>query len=332
MRRMRGACRSTFAFARAAPISIAGHFVISTASSRFSGRTEAPASRSWASRIRAATLSRTSTCLELELEKWTRSLARAGFTRSQWCVRRAWRGVRRGLAARGLDLVLLARRAKLLDELAGALMSAYPIRVRAIASDLADPAFTDELLLVTKDLDVGLAIYNAGASFAGPFLDRSLVDALRVVDVNVVGPLRFVHALAPALKARGRGGLVLMSSMAGFQGAPQLAVYAASKAFNIVFGESLWGELRRDGVDVLTACAGAIRTPTYAKATTVEARGMLDARVVAELTLNALGRGPTVVLGGVNKVALFVLRRLMSRRAVVAMMQRNIAKTVTQHP
>ena len=211
-------------------------------------------------------------------------------------------------------------------------MSAYPIRVRAIASDLADPAFTDELLLVTKDLDVGLAIYNAGASFAGPFLDRSLVDALRVVDVNVVGPLRFVHALAPALKARGRGGLVLMSSMAGFQGAPQLAVYAASKAFNIVFGESLWGELRRDGVDVLTACAGAIRTPTYAKATTVEARGMLAARVVAELTLNALGRGPTVVLGGVNKVALFVLRRLMSRRAVVAMMQRNIAKTVTQHP
>ncbi len=232
------------------------------------------------------------------------------------------------LAARGLDLVLLARRAVALNALAAKLIEAHSVHVRTVACDLADAEFVDKLLAVTRDLDVGLAVYNAGASFTGPFLDGLLADALRVVDVNVRGPIRFVHALGPALCARGRGGVLLMSSMAGFQGAPQLATYAASKAFNVVFGESLWGELRGNGVDVVTACAGAIRTASYAKAAAVEAPGMLDPSVVAELALKALGHGPTAILGGVNKLALFVLRRLMSRRGAVKMMQRNIAKTV----
>jgi short-subunit dehydrogenase len=232
------------------------------------------------------------------------------------------------LAARGLDLVLLARRAGALDELAAALTKTHRVKVMTVVADLADAAFVDKLVEVTQDLEVGLAVYNAGASFRGPFLDRPLADALRVVEVNIQGPLRFVHALVPAMRARGKGGVVLMSSMAGFQGAPLLATYAASKAFNIVFGESLWGELRADGVDVITACAGAIRTASYAKAAAVEAPGMLDPKVVAELALDSLGHGPTAILGGVNKLALFLLRRLMSRRGAVAMMQKNIAKTV----
>jgi short-subunit dehydrogenase len=233
------------------------------------------------------------------------------------------------LASRGLDLVLLARRATALEDLAAALTKAHGVRVTPVVCDLADAAFADKLLAVTQDLDVGLAIYNAGTSFTGPFLDRPLADALRVVDVNIAGPLRFAHALVPAMRARRRGGLVLMSSMAGFQGAPQLAVYAASKAFNIVFGESLWGELRADGVDVVTACAGAMRTASYAKAASVEAPGILDASVVAELALNALGHGPSAILGGVNKMSVFLLRRLLSRRSAVALMQKNIAKTVS---
>jgi len=173
-----------------------------------------------------------------------------------------------------------------------------------------------------------VAVYNAALSFTGPLLDRPLADALRVVDVNVRGPLRFVHELVPAMRARRRGGLVLMSSVVGFQGAPQLATYAASKAFNIVLGESLWGELRADGVDVVTSCAGAIRTPNYAKAAGAEAPGILDAHVVAERSLDALGHGPIVVPGGVNKLALFLLRRLLSRRGAVRLMQDNVAKTV----
>ena len=234
----------------------------------------------------------------------------------------------RALAGRGLDLVLLARRANALEALALDLHAAHGVNVRTVVADLAEPSFIDGLATATRDLEVGVAVYNAALSFTGPLLDRPLADALRVVDVNVRGPLRFVHELVPAMRARRRGGLVLMSSVVGFQGAPQLATYAASKAFNIVLGESLWGELRADGVDVVTSCAGAIRTPNYAKAAGAEAPGILDAHVVAERSLDALGHGPIVVPGGVNKLALFLLRRLLSRRGAVRLMQDNVAKTV----
>ena len=234
------------------------------------------------------------------------------------------------IAERGLDLVLIARRASVLEALSREIESSHHVKVTPVVADLADGSFADKLVAATKGFEVGLAIYNAGLSFTGPFLDTPLADALRVVEVNIAGPIRFVHALVPGMRARRRGGVVLMSSVAGFQGAPQLATYAASKAFNIVLGESLWGELQRDGVDVVTSCAGAIRTPNYGKTASAEAPGILEARIVAERSLEGLGNGPVTVPGGVNKMALFLLRRLMSRRGAVRMMQKNIEKTLTQ--
>ena len=125
--------------------------------------------------------------------------------------------------------------------------------------------------------------------------------------------------------ARQRGGLVLMSSLAGFQGAPRIAAYAASKAFNISLGEGLAAELRPHGVDVVVSCPGAIRTPNYAKAAKKEAPGTLDAEVVAEVTLDALGRGALVIPGAVNKLAAFFMGTLIPRSAAVAIMGKNTA-------
>jgi short-subunit dehydrogenase len=229
------------------------------------------------------------------------------------------------LAARGLHLVLLARRAELLAAVAEQIRRDQGVEVRVVAVDLADTALVERLVAATDGLAVGLAVYNAAYSYLGPLLDRPLDDALRVVEVNVRAPLRFVHTLAPAMVARGRGGVVLMSSLAGFQGSPRLAAYAASKAFNLVLGESLWAELKPRGVDVLVSCAGAVRTPNYLATAGREAPGILDAAAVAGLTLDALGRGPVVVPGGVNKLARFFLGRLLSRRGAVGVMQRSTA-------
>jgi len=234
------------------------------------------------------------------------------------------------LAARGLHLVLLARREATLAELAAKLTAAHSITVKTVAVDLADGDFVEALRAATDGLEVGLAVYNAAYSFTSRLLDRPLSDALRVVDVNVAGPLRLVHALVPAMRARRRGGVVLMSSVAGFQGAPGLAAYAASKAFNIVLGESLWAELRPEGVDVVTAVAGAIRTPNFGAASTREAPGTLDPAVVAGQALDALGHGPIVVPGAVNKLALFVMRRLLSRAGAVGLMERSTAKVLAR--
>lgn len=227
------------------------------------------------------------------------------------------------IAARGVGVVLIARRAEALRAVADEVARDHHVEARTLPCDLADASFTDALAEATRGLEIGLGVYNAAYSFIAPLLERPLDDALRVVDVNVRGPLRFAHALLPAMVERKRGGLVLLASMAGFQGGPRLATYAASKAFNIVLAESLWAELAPSGVDVLAACPGAVRTPGYLKTTETEAPGTLDPLDVASRTLDALGSGPTYVPGAVNKLARFFLGRLLPRSTAVGIMRRN---------
>jgi uncharacterized protein len=229
------------------------------------------------------------------------------------------------LAARKMNLVLLARRKPVLDTLAGSLREKYAVEVRTLGCDLASASWTDALSQQTEGLDIGVAIYNAAFSFVAPLLSRPLQDALSVVDVNVAGPLRMVHALAPNMVKAGRGAIVLMSSLAGFQGSPKLSAYAASKAFNMILAESLWAELGPAGIDVLASCAGAIRTPGYEKALKKEAPGTLDAPSVVEATLHALGSGPIVIPGALNKFASFYLRRMASRKGAVGIMAKSMA-------
>ncbi len=227
------------------------------------------------------------------------------------------------IAAKGVAVVLLARRAAVLDEVAAAIREAHGVEVRTAACDAGSPDFADTLLAVTDGLAVGLLIYNAARAPIGAFLDTPLDDLLGVVDVNIAGPLRAARTLTPPMAARGRGGLVLMSSLAGLQGSPRIATYAASKAFNLVLAEGLWRELSPHGVDVLVSCAGAIRTPGYAGASTKDAPGTLDAEVVAARTLGALGRGPRVVPGAINQLASAAMGRLLPRRLAIAIMDAN---------
>lgn len=196
--------------------------------------------------------------------------------------------------------------------------------MRPLVADLADPGFPAALAAATADVEVGIGVYNAAFSFVAPLLERPPGDALRVVDVNVRGPLLFVHQLAPAMVARGRGALVLMSSLAGNQGSPGLSAYAASKAFTTTLAEGLWAELAPAGVDVLACCAGAVRTPGYASELTRDAPGTLDPETVAVAALDGLGHGPVVTPGATNKVAAFAMRRLLPRRAAVAIMGRSL--------
>jgi short-subunit dehydrogenase len=222
------------------------------------------------------------------------------------------------LARAGLNVVLIARRAAPLEALAAEL-AAMGVEARAVAMDLAAPDLVARLEEATAGLDLGLIVYNAAFAPIGPFLERPLDDLLAVVDVNVRGPVVALRTLAPRLVARGRGGVVLMSSLAGQQGGARLATYAASKAFNTVLGEGLWHELRSAGVDVVAVSAGAVRTPGFEGASRGEPAGTLDAADVAEAALAGLGRGPRVVPGAVNRIAAFALS-LLPRRAAVALL------------
>lgn len=226
------------------------------------------------------------------------------------------------LAERGLNVVLIARRESLLEELAAKLRRAHNVEVRAAALDLASADLRERLAQLCADIDIGLAIHNAAFAPVGAVLESELDELLKAVDVNVRAPLTLVHTLAPAMVARGRGGILLMSSLAGLQGSPRLATYAGTKAFNNIFGEALWHELRDAGVDVEVCCAGAIRTPGFAAASAKDAPGTLDAEVVAMRALDSLGQGPVLVPGMVNRAANLFLG-MLPRRWAVAIMAKN---------
>lgn len=231
-----------------------------------------------------------------------------------------------GAAARGLNLVLIARRPATLEEVATRIRAAHGVEVRTEALDLAAPDLAARLDRLGDELELGLVVYNAASSVIGPFLDQPLEDHLRVIDVNCRGPIVMSHVLGRKMIARGRGGIVLMTSLAATQGSPYIASYAASKAFDLVLGESLWHELRARGVDVLACRAGATRTPAYQKSKPDFSGPIMEPGPVAEAALDDLGRGPSRVAGGLNRMAAFFMGRVMSRKQAVRTMGKATAK------
>jgi len=227
------------------------------------------------------------------------------------------------IARRGMGVVILARQQDRLDATAARLRDAFGVDVVAIAGDVAEVEKVKERL-DQLGLTIGLLVYNAAYAPIGPFAQMSADQLARAADVNVRAPLLLAKLLSGPMIERGRGGLVLMSSLAGSQGSPNIAAYAATKSFNAILAEGLWGELKPRGVDVLACLAGAVLTPGYEQAESGKpAPGSMDAARVAEQTLDALGKGPIVIPGAVNKLARFVLTRLLSRRAAIAIMSKN---------
>lgn len=232
----------------------------------------------------------------------------------------------RQLAQKGLNVVLVAEAPEPLETLARSLATEYHVDTRAVLADLSAPAMLDVLDAVTRDLEIGLMVYNAAHSVVGRFLDVPLDEKLRMLDVNCRGPLLLCHHYGTRMAARGRGGIIVVASLSGFQGHAMVGTYAATKAFDMVLGEALWEELREHGVDVLAFCPGVTRTPAFL-ATNPRPTGrvsppLMDPDDTVAEALAALGRGPTRIAGRTNRLAAFFLHRLLPRRALVALMSR----------
>jgi short-subunit dehydrogenase len=227
------------------------------------------------------------------------------------------------LARRGMNLVLMARGQEQLEATATRLKEQYSVDVISIAADLADYEKAKSLLS-GLNVSIGLLVYNAAFAPIGLFETKSEEQLALAAAVNVKAPLLLTKFLSSRMIQNRRGGIVLMSSLAGVQGSPNLATYAATKAFNTVLAEGLWKELRPHNIDVVGCVAGAILTPGYRQAENKKtAPGTLPASRVAEAALNALGKGPTVVPGGLNKFVRFLMARLLPRRLAIDIMAKN---------
>jgi short-subunit dehydrogenase len=226
----------------------------------------------------------------------------------------------KALAARGLNLILVARRLELLEALANRLQAKYGIQVRSLRLDLSSPEAAEQIDRETNALEIGLLVYNAAYSAVGAFFEHSLEDHLREVDT----PLSLVNTFGKRMLAAGHGGILLMSSLSAFQGSAYISTYSATKAFNIVLAEGLWEEWRQSGVDVLACVAGAIRTPNYLASSPRRTGGIADATIEPETVvseaLSALGHRPMVIPGQLNRLSSFVMRHLLPRQAAVQIM------------
>lgn len=224
------------------------------------------------------------------------------------------------LAARGLNCILAARREAPLAALADELRAEHAIECLTVRVDLAAGDACDRLVEAVGEREVGLYISNAGSDVQGArFLDRDIQAWLDLLNRNATTTMRCCHHFGRQMRARRRGGLLLVGSGAGYGGSSFMATYAGSKAFEMCFAEGLWAELRDHGVDVLYYSLGATDTPAL-RALLAE-KGLppppelASPDEVTEVGLANLAHGPIRNWGQENDVAGYAPMSPDARRA-----------------
>ena len=225
------------------------------------------------------------------------------------------------LAARGLNLVLVARRASKLEQLRTALLNRHPgLIIDVIPADLSEPGAAAE---VARRVDaagrrIDVLINNAGAASHGLFTEESAERVDSQIQLNAGSVAGLTARFLPPMLAARHGLVINVASTAAFQPIPTMAVYGATKAFVLSFTEALWQETRGTGVRVLALCPGATETGFFAAAAQQPfmTRGRQTPQQVVATALAAVGKtSPTVVSGRRNRLSVlgarFLPRRIM---------------------
>jgi len=230
----------------------------------------------------------------------------------------------KALAAKGLDLVLVARRKELSEAMASELEGRHKIKTQIVCCDLATPEAVPFILESLANRKPSFFVYNAASSYIGSFIETPLSKHLEVESVNISSLIKLIYTLAADMLQQRQGGMVVMSSLAGFQGSGFLATYAASKAFGRILAESLWYEWKEKGVDIIACCAGAIATPNYIatapqKISSLAPKPQTPEKVVEEC-LHRIGKTPSFVSGGGNRLATFFMQHILPRSLAIRIM------------
>ncbi|NHO66697.1 SDR family NAD(P)-dependent oxidoreductase [Aestuariicella hydrocarbonica] len=211
----------------------------------------------------------------------------------------------RQLAAQGLNCALVARSAPALLALKKELKTRYRVEARVITADLSTEAGVHHVQDSLVDLDLGLMVFNAGApAYPSKFLNAPLQTWQDLLNLGANALMTLTYSIGQQLRERGKGGILLMGSHAGLGGNKKFAMYTATKGFMLNFGESLWMELKDQGIDVLNFLIQVVDTPTLRKemqragiegcdSDTIP--GVYPAEAIVKLALRELPNGPTFI-------------------------------------
>ena len=233
----------------------------------------------------------------------------------------------REFARRGSDVVLVARRLDRLEKLAAELSTTYGIRATAIPLDLSRPAAGQALAAEVgrRGLTVTSLVNNAGFGTFGPFHTEDPGRLQEEINVDIANVVDISRVFIERLRAAGTGVLINVASMAAYHPVPNMAVYAAAKAFVLSFTEALWRESLGTGLRVIALSPGATRTEFFDVVGTDAADGgaaRQSPEAVVATVLRALDRRtppPSVISGRLNGVMMNLSRFLSRRRAVLVM-------------
>lgn len=228
----------------------------------------------------------------------------------------------RRLAARGMHLVLTARRRDLMEQLAEELHTAHGTKSEIIVADLTQPGQAQYLLaeIAQRKLNIELLVNNAGFGYVGEIQTTDVNRILEMVQVNIAVLTELTHRLLIEMCARGHGAVINVASVAAFQPVAYMAAYAASKAYVLHFSEALWAEAREKGVTVLALCPGVTTTEFFNVAGVPGWLGKKSAQTVDEVVkcgLRALEKKKQYVVSGWFNYLLSLAVRLANRRTVV---------------
>lgn len=223
------------------------------------------------------------------------------------------------LAEKGLNVVLVARRSELLENLSQIIKTQFQVQTMVIPTDLSQLNAIESIIEFTSHLNIGLLVANAGFGTSGSLINADLKTELNMLDLNCRSLLKQSYHFSKKFAAQKRGGIILMSSIMAFQGVPNMANYGASKAYVQSLAEGLRIELAPYGVDVLASAPGPINTGFTKRANTKNGLAA-DPKTVALATLNALGQTTTVRPGFLAKFLEYSLK-LLPRWGRVRVMQ-----------
>lgn len=205
------------------------------------------------------------------------------------------------LAKRGFDLILVARREEKLNLIAEELRRKHGIEVMVIPMDLTLEDSADVLFRKVGEFDVGLLVNNAGFGYYGKFVKQAPERFSDMIKLNILTFTLLTRKFADRFIKKGRGGIILVSSLAAFQPTPGMALYGATKGFELLLGEALAEEIKGKNVDITVLCPSATLTEFQRVAGGVPHDGM-TAEFVADNALNCLGRKRIAIPGLWNKI------------------------------